>query len=354
MKIDKNDPRLTAYVLNEVSNADRILIEQAMQSDAELRAEIELLKATVSVLSEVQNEPVYRLNPAQREKVLGRKTAGWNWWPALGGLATAGLAIMLVLKNPVSTDSSALLEQEKTAKLEAVSESKNETAVAEAGAPQSAGGAAPPQAVQTENRGRAPEPQKEKADLMAAAAPSAPVAAPEAAALAAHSAEESVQAPADSAKGFAPEGSAGRVANLKVEAENQDSLSQPYSLGSGAGSVRPKAQALKKIAVPPLQWLFVASENGPSGQTAIDAEVQRFVLPQVQKCRHAALDTDLVVTVRLSLAGSKVTEIRIEKTGGAPAFDSGLTECLKAGQPQSLQNNGALREYVYQLKAVSR
>lgn len=347
MKIDKNDPRLTAYVLNEVSNADRILIEQAMQSDAELRAEIELLKATVSVLSEVQNEPVYRLNPAQREKVLGRKTAGWNWWPALGGLATAGLAIILVLKNPVSTDSSALLEQEKTAKLEAVSESKNETAVAEAGAPQSAGGAAPPQAVQTENRGRAPEPQKEKADLMAAAAP-------EAAALAAHSAEESVQAPADSAKGFAPEGSAGRAANLKVEAENQDSLSQPYSLGSGAGSVRPKAQALKKIEVPPLQWLFVASENGPGGQTAIDAEVQRFVLPQVQKCRQAALDTDLVVTVRLSLAGSKVTEIRIEKTGGAPAFDSGLTECLKAGQPQSLQNSGALREYVYQLKAVSR
>lgn len=356
MKIDKNDPRLTAYVLNEASKADRILIEQALQSDASLKAEIELLKSAVSRLHDARNESAYRLNPNQREKVLNRKPSGWNWWPAVGGFATAGLALMLVFKNPVSTDSSALLGQEKTAKLEAVSETKTETVATGA---------------------LAPEPRKEKLDsIVDAAPPTVPVQASEQASLPDPKGEDEVrpslaqheaEAPIEKAKAFGgapaasqamlkPEPSeetaekAAPATNFKDVSDSKDSMAN-LSLGSGSGAKMARAAAPKKTATPSTLWVLV-SAGKPGGPIALNAEIEKTVLPLIQTCAQS-VQSGLVLVVHLSLKESKVTQVRIEEIGRT-ALNSETLECLKAGQPQNLQNNTGIRDYSYQLKAVSK
>lgn len=96
MKINKNDPRLTAYVLNELDTNERNLIEKAIQADPELQSEVLLLQKTVGVLLQQQDQEVYRLSPEQRDKIFPKTKSIWSMWPALGaGLVTASLALII-------------------------------------------------------------------------------------------------------------------------------------------------------------------------------------------------------------------------------------------------------------------
>jgi anti-sigma factor RsiW len=108
MKINKNDPRLTAFVLNELSSAERSVIEQAIQADPELKREVLLLQTTVGLLSQSQESEVFRLDPAQREKLFPKKKSLWTVWTLSGGLATACLALILFQRtNYQQTESAA-------------------------------------------------------------------------------------------------------------------------------------------------------------------------------------------------------------------------------------------------------
>ena len=44
MTIDRNDPRLTAFVLNELEDREKAEVEAALQSSDELRSEIEKIR----------------------------------------------------------------------------------------------------------------------------------------------------------------------------------------------------------------------------------------------------------------------------------------------------------------------
>ncbi|MBY0554888.1 hypothetical protein K2P97_10195 [bacterium] len=100
MKINKNDRRLTAYVLNELDISERNLIEKAIQADPELKNEVLLLQKTVGVLLKPKDQEHYRLSPEQRDKIFPKTKSIWSMWPALGaGLVTASLALIIFNKT---------------------------------------------------------------------------------------------------------------------------------------------------------------------------------------------------------------------------------------------------------------
>lgn len=100
MKISKNDPRLTAYVLNELDTNDRKEIETALVADPELQNEVQHIKKSVSLLNTLQHETeTQMLHSKQREKLTHLATPqagrGWSIWAIGGSLATACFAIIL-------------------------------------------------------------------------------------------------------------------------------------------------------------------------------------------------------------------------------------------------------------------
>ena len=101
MKISKNDPRLTAYVLNELDAAEKTIIEKALQADPELQAEVAEIKKSVVEFSKLAlPEADMALSPAQREQIFAKavppaSTSGWSLWTIGGSLATACLALVL-------------------------------------------------------------------------------------------------------------------------------------------------------------------------------------------------------------------------------------------------------------------
>lgn len=106
MKINKNDPRLTAYLLNEISNEDRLLVEQALHESVELKAELEMIKKSLGVLqNSAKSEDIFRLTDRQRRNIFSEISKSNSnflqrfiqspWGYITGGLITASFALMI-------------------------------------------------------------------------------------------------------------------------------------------------------------------------------------------------------------------------------------------------------------------
>lgn len=98
MKISKNDPRLTAYVLNELDALEKSMIENALKADPELQSEVALTKT-------------------QREKIFEKpaSSSGWSLWTIGGSLATASLALILFQQKAHETKKAAVAKDEAPA-----------------------------------------------------------------------------------------------------------------------------------------------------------------------------------------------------------------------------------------------
>ena len=71
MSIDRNDPRLTAYVLNELSDADRAEVEAALDGSPELRQTVDEIRQTTDLLADrLPSEPYPSLSDDQRAPIL--------------------------------------------------------------------------------------------------------------------------------------------------------------------------------------------------------------------------------------------------------------------------------------------
>jgi Ca-activated chloride channel family protein len=69
--MNPNDPKLTAYILDELTDADRSEVESAISADAQLAAEVEHLRATAESLeTHLKDEASAGLTQAQRAAVL--------------------------------------------------------------------------------------------------------------------------------------------------------------------------------------------------------------------------------------------------------------------------------------------
>lgn len=104
MKINKNDPQITAYVLNELSAQQMKAIETQIQNDPELKAEVIRLKSNTSQLKNLKAKEAFRLDPHQRDNIF--KAAGIYqpsiWSKVLkysGGLVAASLAVVVYVNN---------------------------------------------------------------------------------------------------------------------------------------------------------------------------------------------------------------------------------------------------------------
>ncbi|MCG3149688.1 MAG: hypothetical protein PCFJNLEI_03153 [Verrucomicrobiae bacterium] len=104
MKIDLNDPKLTAYALGELSAADRQTFETALAEDPAARQEVERIQLAAGMLKErLDSEPCPRLEPAQRNVIYEKLTpaetpVGFRWWAgALAGVAALVLIAGLML-----------------------------------------------------------------------------------------------------------------------------------------------------------------------------------------------------------------------------------------------------------------
>lgn len=124
MKIDKNDPKLTAYVMNELADSEKKQIEAAMEADSELRHEVELLKKSSGLLVEaLADKEEHRLQPEQREKIFALLTAKKKpapFWKLAGSLVTASLAVILLRQySKQQSYESAVAPAEATAPMQA-------------------------------------------------------------------------------------------------------------------------------------------------------------------------------------------------------------------------------------------
>ena len=101
MKIDPNDPRLTAYALGELADSDRIVFEAELAGDPAARQEVEQIRrAAGNLTAKLETEPCPRLEPEQRlviqERIAPREKEtgiGFRWW--MGLLAGAATLILV-------------------------------------------------------------------------------------------------------------------------------------------------------------------------------------------------------------------------------------------------------------------
>jgi Ca-activated chloride channel family protein len=185
MKIDPNDPRLTAYALGELDDAERAEIEALLKDDEAARREIETIRRAATVVtSELQSEPCPRLSPEQLAAIKNRfatreeEVRTFPWWRVLGwatalGTAAVVAAMMLPALNHTRERPHRLLPQE--AKLEPQTPDSSvgrETASPPAPLPQSAqplqlsSQLATPPELGRESPRRAVAPQAKPVDLM--------------------------------------------------------------------------------------------------------------------------------------------------------------------------------------------
>ena len=109
MSIDPNDPRLTAYVLGELDEAERAEIEAQLDHSESSRQLVEEVRATVELLTEeLQKEPSPGLSPQHRKSIEAKlkqiessrvKTLSkpvrkrWNFYRLSFGLAASVLIV---------------------------------------------------------------------------------------------------------------------------------------------------------------------------------------------------------------------------------------------------------------------
>ncbi|MFQ5739598.1 MAG: von Willebrand factor type A domain-containing protein [Acidobacteriota bacterium] len=107
MKIDPNDAKLTAYVLEELDPSERIRIEAELQDSSAARRAVEEIRKTAEwVTSALKEEPEVGLSEQQLERILKASGGGSGVvsksrrrvWYAAGGLSVAAsLAFALLL-----------------------------------------------------------------------------------------------------------------------------------------------------------------------------------------------------------------------------------------------------------------
>jgi Ca-activated chloride channel family protein len=104
MKIDPHDPRLTAYALGELDDAERADLEALLKDEEAARREVETIRRAATVLTDkLQSEPCPQLNPEQLAAINERfafheqNTHAFPWWRILGwGVGLAGTTAILV------------------------------------------------------------------------------------------------------------------------------------------------------------------------------------------------------------------------------------------------------------------
>ncbi|MCH5373469.1 MAG: hypothetical protein JJ992_05800, partial [Planctomycetes bacterium] len=115
--MDKNDSRLTAYVLGELDDKDRADVDAMVAGSPELRAELESLRQTADLLGNALTEtPCPELDPEQRKWIhecahladpssdsaqAARHRNRRRWWVALTMAATL-LVVVLLTAHQVS------------------------------------------------------------------------------------------------------------------------------------------------------------------------------------------------------------------------------------------------------------
>ncbi len=100
MRIDANDPRLTAYALGELSDPTEIAeIENALENSEELRRLVDEVRGTADLLAmELRAEPSMKLTSDQRSRIEKKAISYRSWFgfkPAWA-LAAAAAAVMLI------------------------------------------------------------------------------------------------------------------------------------------------------------------------------------------------------------------------------------------------------------------
>jgi len=103
MKIDPNDPRLTAYALGELDDNERAEIEALIKNDNDAQREVETIRrATSKVTEKLQSEPCPRLNPEQLAAIEERFSAfetpprAFPWWRIIGWTTALGAAALVL------------------------------------------------------------------------------------------------------------------------------------------------------------------------------------------------------------------------------------------------------------------
>ena len=105
MKIDSNDPRLTAYALGELAEVDRIAFEADLAADPEARQEVARIRGAAGILkAKLEAEPCPRLEPEQRRAIHDRIAPaepetrgqfGWFPWLAIAAVLVVSAVILL-------------------------------------------------------------------------------------------------------------------------------------------------------------------------------------------------------------------------------------------------------------------
>jgi len=110
MKIDPNDPRLTAYALGEMPAAERAAFERELAGDPAARAEIEAIRALGdSIGEELRQEAAPALTAAQRDAIARAPRRGvplvWKLVPLAACLAlVAGIAYLVTRPPDIVVD----------------------------------------------------------------------------------------------------------------------------------------------------------------------------------------------------------------------------------------------------------
>jgi exosortase/archaeosortase family protein len=118
VNITLDDPRLTAYALDELDGAGRSVIESEMQKFGECRREVEqIARAVALVHAELASEPAPALLPVQQQAIeaklrLARSKPKLSWvpstesgrlnWLLKTALATAVVLLISVVKIPMA------------------------------------------------------------------------------------------------------------------------------------------------------------------------------------------------------------------------------------------------------------
>lgn len=110
------DPRLSAYLLGEMDDAERTAFEAELQSHPEAATHLEGLRETSSLLSQaLEQEPAPALSAGQRSEILAaaavanpspskekaamRKSHHWKIWGVVGTLAALGIVVAVLQRN---------------------------------------------------------------------------------------------------------------------------------------------------------------------------------------------------------------------------------------------------------------
>jgi hypothetical protein len=118
MKLHSDDPRLSAYVIGELSPADRAEVERALATSPVIRNTVNELRLVVGMLEESLGGNPLALDSLRRERVLSAARQmdaaelaiplsstrrSWRpWW--ISGAAAAGVAASLVVLAQISID----------------------------------------------------------------------------------------------------------------------------------------------------------------------------------------------------------------------------------------------------------